>query len=221
MPLFYQQNINPTTKLAVWHIEETEEFFSGTVPLQREISHPHKRLQHLAGRFLLRYLYPDFPYEKIVIADTRKPFLPNEKYHFSISHCDDYAAAIVSKTNRVGVDVELISPRIEKIAPKFLSKEEHLFFNNQYKLNANNTVEEQFVNTNSAILNHQLLTILWSAKEAVFKWWGNGEVDFSERISSKSFPVNQHGSFETNFNNTDLPMSYCIFNKLCLVWVVA
>jgi hypothetical protein len=60
MPLVYQQNINAVTKMAVWHITETEDFFA-TVPLQKTITHWHKRLQHLAGRFLLKELYPDFP----------------------------------------------------------------------------------------------------------------------------------------------------------------
>jgi hypothetical protein len=50
MPLVYQQNINASTKLGVWHIEEPEAFFLEQVPLQREITHPNKRLQHLAGR---------------------------------------------------------------------------------------------------------------------------------------------------------------------------
>ena len=89
MPLVYQQNINPFTKLGVWHINEPESFFISEVPLQREITHPHKRLQHLAGRYLLKALFPGFPYELIKVADTRKPFLENEAYHFSISHCGD------------------------------------------------------------------------------------------------------------------------------------
>ena len=76
MPLFYQQDINETTKLGVWKIEEPEDFFLRVVPLQRSITHPHKRLQHLAGRYLLPFLFPDFPHEEIEIADTRKPFLP-------------------------------------------------------------------------------------------------------------------------------------------------
>ena len=53
MPLVYQQNINAVTKIGVWHIAEAEDFFA-TVPLQKEITHWHKRLQHLAGRFLLK-----------------------------------------------------------------------------------------------------------------------------------------------------------------------
>ena len=65
MPLFYQQDINETTRLGVWQITEDESFFLEKVPLSREITHPHKRLQHLAGRYLLQSLFPDFPYELI------------------------------------------------------------------------------------------------------------------------------------------------------------
>ena len=60
MPVFYQQTINEQTKLAIWKIEEDEAFFLQHVPLQRSITHPHKRLQHLAGRYLLGYLFPRF-----------------------------------------------------------------------------------------------------------------------------------------------------------------
>src|SRR5688572_33506351 len=84
MPLFYQQAVDSETKLAIWKIEEEEQFFLDHVPLQREITHPHKRLQHLAGRYLLQFLFPDFPIRLIQIADTRKPFLEDEAYHFSI-----------------------------------------------------------------------------------------------------------------------------------------
>ena len=123
MPLVYQQNINATTKIAVWHITEPEDFFLVQVPLQREIRHWHKRLQHLAGRLLLKELYPDFPVALIQIADTKKPFLENEPYHFSISHCGDYAAVIVSKTYRVGVDVELINEVFYKMGCSRLKNE--------------------------------------------------------------------------------------------------
>src|SRR6476659_9818234 len=124
MPVFYQQTIDRHTKLGIWKIEESEQFFLETVPLHKEITHPHKRLQHLAGRYLLRYLFPDFPYELIQIADTHKPFLANEAYHFSISHCGDFAAAIVSNESRVGIDIEIPTEKIERISAKFLNEEE-------------------------------------------------------------------------------------------------
>ena len=124
MPIFFQHQINETTRLGIWKIEEAEEFFLSNVPLQKEVTHPHKRLQHLAGRFLLQFLFPDFPYELIQIADTRKPYLPDEQYHFSISHCGDFAAAIVSSDQRVGIDAEIPSEKVERIRNKFLNEQE-------------------------------------------------------------------------------------------------
>jgi phosphopantetheinyl transferase len=175
VPIFFQHQINETTRLGIWKIEETEDFFLGTVPLQREVTHPHKRLQHLAGRFLLQFLYPGFPYELIEIADTRKPYLPNEQYQFSISHCADFAAAIVSKNKRVGVDIEVISDRIHRVAYKFLSQSEQNFLSRDDKLFLRQWGIEEKVET-------EFLTLIWNAKESIFKWYGNGGVDFSQQI---------------------------------------
>lgn len=208
MPLFYQQNINQYTKLGVWKIEEPQEFFLHNVPLQRDITHPHKRLQHLAGRYLLPFLFPDFPHHEIEIADTRKPFLPSEQYHFSISHCSDYAAAIVSNKNRVGVDVEVITERVNKIKHKFLHPEELRFVNSQ--------------STNKQI---NLLTLLWSAKEAMFKWYGLGEVDFSDMMRTFPFELKDEGEIDAAFMKDDLQqkliLHYKMMEGLSLVWVAS
>ena len=208
MPLFYQHNINDNTKLGIWKIEEPEDFFLAEVPQHRAITHPHKRLQHLAGRYLLKYLFPDFPYTEIVIADTRKPYLPYEQYHFSISHCADYAAAIVSSRQRVGIDIELPSPKIKKISHKFLSVSER----------------EQFgIVPPMHNERDNLLTVLWSAKEAIYKWWGWGSVDFSDHILLNAFEINNEGIISANFiriqRQFDLNLFYKVFEKICLVWV--
>jgi len=205
MPIFFQQQINDTTRLGIWKIEETEEFFKGNVPQHRDVTHPHKRLQHLAGRFLLQFLYPDFPYELIKIADTRKPFLPNEQYHFSISHCGDYAAVIVSKDKRVGVDIEIPTNKIFRVKDKFLGDKEKSQW--QTQLTAHNS---------------PLTTLFWSSKEAVFKWYGDGGVNFSEHIQLKK----QHQENETidcyfSKTQTDLSIHYRLFDHLVLAWVVS
>lgn len=210
MPLFYQQNINATTRLAIWKIEETEDFFSSTVPLQREITHPHKRLQHLAGRYLLRFLYPDFPHNEILIASTRKPFLLDEQYHFSISHCGDYAAAIVSSNHRVGIDIEIPTAKVLRIAHKFLSEEEGQEFGIWNLESGIQLLTSNFI----------LPTLLWSSKEAIFKWWGNGEVDFSKMIRLEKFQLETKGSFNAFFQQTPLQLNYEMFEKLCLAWVI-
>ena len=172
MPLFFQHIINETTRLGIWKIDEPELFFLEQVPLQRAITHPHKRLQHLAGRYLLKYFFPDFPYHEIAIADTRKPYLPYEQYHFSISHCGDYAAAIISSTHRVGIDIEIPSEKVERIKHKFLSGQENMVIDNLLLYG------DSFLPTAA----NQLPTVIWSAKEAVFKWYGLGEVDFKKHI---------------------------------------
>jgi 4'-phosphopantetheinyl transferase EntD len=167
MPLFYQHNINETTKLGIWQITEGEDFFLESVPLKRDVSHAQKKLQHLAGRYLLKILFNDFPLEEILIADTRKPYLEDDIYHFSISHFGGFAAAIVSASNRVGIDIESVSPTVEKVMRKFLSAAEILI--------AFNGIEKS---------GHRLrqLTLLWSAKESIFKWYSLGKVDFREHI---------------------------------------
>ena len=212
MPLVYQQNINATTKIAVWHITEAEDFFMAEVPVQREIRHWHKRLQHLAGRLLLKEMYPDFPVRLIQIADTKKPFLENEPYHFSISHCGDYAAAIVSKTHRVGVDVELLNEKIERIQHKFTSEEELRIFTNQYLP----------VQQAGSIINNQCLTLCWSIKESVFKWWGKGAVDFKDDIVIKSITgLPEQGVVHVNFKNEfELDAHFLFFNNNFLIWVL-
>ena len=201
MPLFYQQHINQHTRLAIWKIEETEEFFAQTVPLQREITHPHKRLQHFAGRYLLRYLFPEFPYDEILIADTRKPFLQNEAYHFSISHCGDFAAAIVSKTERVGIDIEIPSEKIFKIAHKFTTEEE---INNLKKIN--HTINQ--------------LTLLWCAKETMFKWYSLGNVSFRNML--KITGVNENENLFALFIKDDkthpLIIHYKMLHPLCITF---
>ncbi len=165
MAIFFQHTINDDTKLGIWKIEEQEDFFLRSVPLKREVSHPYKRLQHLAGRYLLPVLFDDFPLEEIKVADTRKPFLHDEKYHFSISHCGNYAAAIASDTHRVGIDIELVTSRLLGIKQKFLNEEERGHI-------------QQWEDFPKIYL--ELVTMLWSAKEAIYKWYGDGKLNFKE-----------------------------------------
>ncbi len=197
MPLFYQQDINETTRLGIWKIEEDETFFKESVQSHRAVTHPHKRLQHLAGRFLLKYLFPDFPFHLIQIADTRKPFLLNETYHFSISHCGDYAAAIVSSNYRVGIDIEIPSEKILKIRHKFVSE-----------------------NDNSVAQPHTTddYTLIWSAKESVFKWYGYGQVDFRQHIQLCSSSKDR---FNCLFSKTGEYVDIMLksFDQLCLSYI--
>ena len=211
MSLFYQHNINAGTKVGIWRIEEPESFYLQSVPLKRDVSHPAKRLQHLAGRFLLPHLFKDFPLSEILIADTKKPYLADEKYHFSISHCGSYAGVIVSNSNRVGIDIEVVSPRLYNIVHKFVNDKEKIFLEEWEPLTQ---------------MHLELTTILWSAKEALFKWYGLGQVDFKEHMQLSGpviFLPNEWIELPFTFykeENVHVKIMAKVFGEIVIAWVV-
>lgn len=202
MPLFYQHNINDTSKLAVWHIIETEDFFLQSVRLQKDINNPHKRLQHLAGRYLLSILHPEFPLHLIEIAQSKKPLLPNDAFHFSISHCGDFAAAIICENQSTGIDVEVITPKIEMVKNRFLSETE---------INMLPAADPVF------------LTLCWSCKEAVYKWYGKGRLSFKNHIILNEIFVKENtGIMNCRFmmgEEKELKIQFHLFQNICLAWV--
>ncbi len=168
MALVFDQYIRNGGRLGIWKIEEQESFFLEKLSFPSGITHPYKRLQHLAGRYVLKTLAEHFPVEEIKIADNKKPFLSDNLFHFSISHCGNYAAAIIHEQQPVGIDIELVTPRIHTISPKFL----HI-------------IEREYLSEFKHMpgLYLELETVIWSAKEAVFKWYGKGKVDFKNHIT--------------------------------------
>ena len=207
MPLVYQQNINLNSRLGLWHIGEGEDFFTERKIFANGIRHPHKRLQTLSGRLLLIELFPDFPLEEVRVAPTRKPFLESEAFHFSISHCDDYAAAIVSREQRVGVDIEVPREKVRVLKDKFLSAAEQELLGNRTGLSLTD------------------LTMAWCMKEAAYKWYGEGKVDFREHMPLKTFSGTPEGyDAEMVFRKgkeTPLILTGMLLNGNCLAWVTS
>ncbi len=173
MSLLYKENINEQSTVAIWCIEEPESFFLEKVRLKTEIAHPHKRLQHLAGRYVLQMLDPEMPVSKIIQEQRQKPYLRDTAHEFSISHCGDFAAAILSSEIRVGLDIETFKPKITDIVHKFLTEKER------------------------EILLHHLpdplhaFTLGWSIKEALFKWLGQAGIDFNKHLHIESIYQNE------------------------------
>ncbi|MGX5819876.1 4'-phosphopantetheinyl transferase family protein [Chitinophaga lutea] len=202
MALIRTIQIDEDTKLGVWKIGEEEAFFRSTVAIEPDVHHPHKRLQHFAGRYLLVQLFPELPVNEIRIMDSRKPYIPGNPFHFSISHCGDFAAAIVSRREHVGIDIEEMRPKIARVAHKFLAPRESAFLSHDQRL------------------RHQ--TVCWSAKEAVYKWYGLGGLDFRANMQLQAFPLQQAGMLRCDFLKEDrmalLELQYLFDDGLCLAW---
>jgi phosphopantetheinyl transferase len=167
---------------------------------------------------LLPFLFPEFPLSEILIADTRKPFLESERYHFSISHCGPFAAAIVSGTKRVGVDIELITPRIRSLSHKFIDDGEMEFMNR--------AAADHMPSTHGSA--DKWLTLMWSAKESIFKWYGLGEMDFRRHMQLQG-EIHRNGdglTFPFVFDKGDpirLSVEAKVFEplSLTLAWVLS
>ena len=211
MPLLFQKHTNSTTQLALWKIDEKEDFFTKKINLQQIIHHPHKRLQHLAGRYLLSVLIPHFPYDDLLINERGKPYLSSNQYQFSISHCGDYAAIIISSENACGIDVELFSDKTKRVKNKFLSEEEQAYCNG-------------FKATHESLFLHeQFYTLCWCAKEAVYKWWGRGKIDFKQNIVITNIDMESEKitvDFVQKWGKTKLFLQWMLFENISIVWTV-
>jgi 4'-phosphopantetheinyl transferase len=203
MPVIYNKDVDDHTILAVWKIEEgEEELLSGLQLKKHELDFldtlsPGKRLlQWLSTRFLLRTLLNTSEYIDCRMDEHGKPYLANSSYSISLSHSYDYAAVMIGREKGVGVDIELIKPKIHRIQQKFLSPLE---------------LAQPGIKDNT-----QALYVCWCVKEAVYKWYGKKGLQFRKHIHIQPFGLKDRGSLSVI---VDLPegtqtLTVCYFNTI-------
>jgi 4'-phosphopantetheinyl transferase EntD len=111
----------------------------------------------------------------------------------------------VSRKNRVGVDIEIPQQKIEKIKHKFLEESEQQLLS--------------VLNTDTL----RALTMAWSVKESMFKWYAAGKVDFREhmQINECHLADNQFAASCTFKKEAPvtLKVNGIFFNNNCLTWL--
>lgn len=131
-----------------------------------------RELEKSGIQYLLKKLFNDKQVNLEYTAHN-KPFLAGENLHISISHSHDRLVIIVNQNESTGVDIELLRDKVKNIQHKFLNAAELSF--------ANNDTEK--------------LTVLWAAKEAIYKAYGLKEVEFKENISIEPYKENENTFF--------------------------
>jgi phosphopantetheinyl transferase len=163
--------------LAIWAIREPLSFFEEGMQLPIPIQNEERRIQHLAVRVLFKLMMPEIDLADLILADNGKPYLKGVPFHFSFSHCKGYAACAVCDKSPIGIDIELIHPRILKVAHKFLNDKE----------------KDLLVGlTEEATLNQ--LAFFWAAKEAMYKQHEQLGIDFSRDFYIPTLTTNNQGS---------------------------
>jgi len=162
MPFLKEFIINEKTKIKLWKVMIGE-------LSPKELNNDEKKLfklkksnvlreQFLATRKILALENSDY----IITYDPDgKPSL-NSEFNISISHSHEIAALVLSNNRKIGLDVQLKESKILNIQNKFLNKFEKL-----------NIEDDPSID---------ILTMLWTSKESIYKAVGLKGISFSKNI---------------------------------------
>ncbi|MDB5008576.1 MAG: psf 2 [Mucilaginibacter sp.] len=196
MAIAYRAQVDDDTEFAIWRIEEeAEELYSQLQLDEQEKAYYEKlrigkrNLHWLGTRVLLRKMLRTAEYIDCKIDSHGKPYLVNLPYHISLSHSFDYAAVMISK-EPVGIDIEQVKEKVERIAHKFMRKEELEFISSKTKINQ--------------------LYVCWCVKEAVYKCYGQKEVSFLENIFLEPFDFEGHGCVNAHLTKGTININYSV-----------
>jgi phosphopantetheinyl transferase len=164
MPIIFTKQIAKYITVAVWQIAETEEYFNHALQLFPEdrakignMKLQNVRLQKLACRAALAELLETHEIG-ITYSETGQPQLKGE--HISFSHTEKTVAVAVANVP-VGIDIEVMKPRILNLYSRFMSQQEIA----------------------ACDINHLTdLYYFWCAKEAMYKWFAKKKLDFIEDL---------------------------------------
>lgn len=200
MPIVFEQNLGFKTTIALWEIKETAQELENQLQLKtheldflRKLVGEKRNLQWLATRVLLRKMLKTDDYIDVRCDENGKPYLENQSHHISLSHSYGYAAVIISESQKVGIDIEIIKPKIEKIAHKFMSDTEFA------QIDSQNTIP--------------YLYACWCAKEALYKLNGERETSFKNNILLQPFTFSHNGSFDAAIIKDQQNDNFTIFYK--------
>ena len=171
MPFLKEFIINQKTKIKLWKLNLGElDYYELDEYDTRLINSKKNELakeQFLAIRKTLQLENPGY---KIRYDESGKPSI-NSDSNISISHSNLMAAIVFSGSNKAGIDIELKKSKIINIQNKFLNESEKL------KVEFQSDVD--------------YLTMIWTAKESIYKALGIKGVSFSDNITIKNISNNK------------------------------
>lgn len=180
MALAYLRELDNDVRFAIWRIEETAEDLIGRLQLDgREqailsrLNKGKRTLHWLATRVLLRKMLDTPGFINCPSDENGKPYLANFPQRISLTHSFDYAAVMMSNNGEVGIDLELVKPKIIRIADKFMKEDELASVGDANKI--------------------EQLYACWCAKEAVYKLQGNKGVSFKDNMTIRPFEFQDQG----------------------------
>ena len=161
MPIF-KEIISEQTQILIWKYSEEEKFSADLISDEKEFENlkqnsPKRLIEKQMVRQMLKKILPN---HKIRYHENGQPYLePFDKF-VSVSHSFPYAVLAISE-KKIGVDIEQVKDRIDKIKHKFLHPK-----------------EIDWLSRAESGIEH--LTAIWCIKEALFKIHSSKQWSFKE-----------------------------------------
>ncbi|HOF75210.1 MAG TPA: 4'-phosphopantetheinyl transferase superfamily protein [Bacteroidales bacterium] len=212
MGLYYQEQFKNGAQIVVWEITETEEQLQEICTLPNEereelsyITNPQRRLERLAVRAILHTLFQ----EKVYLGyhENGRPFLQNSIIELSIAHTRRFACVLTHPENNVGIDIELLDRNFTAVEKKAIGDD-----------------EKNFLSDKPEVRKLQL-ALIWCAKEALFKYMSQPDVDYIEQMRIDKIVPRETGEIDAVFYQRDgieedFTLEYKMLDDHVMVWLV-
>ena len=195
--------------IAIWHITESADELYALLDTPRydsalaAIHHEARRTEWLAVRVLVSEVLGND--KEIAYHASGKPYLIDDSWQISISHTKGYAAIAYHRTHGVGIDVERISTRVERIADRFTHPDEALYID---------ACDEQ-----GRMMQH---LINWSAKETLYKCVEHPlAADFKNTFCISPYRMEQEGELAAILSGPEqrvVGVYYRLFPDFVCTW---
>lgn len=199
--------LNTDTVIGVWKIEEDLETLISMVDLSPEDRKRYdvfrsnsRKMEFLSVRALLAEMLGRDA--RIVYNKNNKPFIKDGSHFISITHSNKLTAILISKDERVGIDLEYMRVNINAFASKFLNKNEKI--------------------TRKWADRTYHLYIHWCAKEAIYKICDKEGINIVNDITIEPFSVMQSGEIKGYVKNERIDDRFTLFysryDNYTIVW---
>lgn len=207
MPIYKTITVDEHTKALIWKIEEPVEVLQHGIELTEKSSKRFSSMSseiHRQGFLSVRHLLAKFGYSDIDVSyDTNgKPHLNDGKL-ISITHSFEFSAVIIS-SKKVGIDIEKQREKITRIAPKFTPIEEYKSLG-----------EDDLI---------RKLTMVWGAKESLYKLYGKKGIGFLNDIFVKDFDFENYTTYAEVYQGeltTSYKLNFLEFEGYTCVYAIA
>ena len=191
MPLLKKMHLNKDAEMVIWELSETLQELQKKLPKEKtlNIKNEKRKKEYLATRAALTELTDSY----LSYDNFGAPKI-KEKKHISISHSSYFICVVISKLP-IATDIEKVSEKALALSRKFISKGRHIE-----------------INKNKA-------TLIWSAKECVFKLQKRKGVDFKNDIIIEPFKLQKKGILKADFMSVSYKLNYEKLYNHYLVYV--